>query len=79
MLFRSLLKRNYTESRDRDIFIRRWLPALVYADSLADSAPLRKRIASEITPTILKRIAEAHRDGRLHKGYQVIIRRGLSP
>ena len=62
--FDGLLKRNYTESRDRDIFIRRWLPALVYADSLADSAPLRKRIASEITPTILKRIAEAHRDGR---------------
>ena len=59
-----LLKRSYTESRDRDIFTRRWLPALVYADSLADSAPLRKRIANEITPAILKRIAEAHRAGR---------------
>ena len=42
--FDDLLKRNYTESRDRDIFIRRWLPALIYADSLADSAPLRKQI-----------------------------------
>ena len=59
-----LLKRNYTESRDRDIFTRRWLPALIYADSLADSAPLRKRIANEITPQVLKQIAEAHRDGR---------------
>ncbi|MFM9966173.1 MAG: patatin-like phospholipase family protein [Planctomycetaceae bacterium] len=59
-----LLKRNYTESRDRDIFTRRWLPALVYADSLADSAPLRKRIANEITPDILKQIAAAHREGR---------------
>lgn len=59
-----LLKRNYTASRDRDIFTRRWLPALVYADSLADSAPLRKRIATEITPKILEQIAEAHRDGR---------------
>ena len=59
-----LLKRNYTESRDRDVFTRRWLPALVYADSLADSAPLRKRIAPEITPKLLEQIAEAHRDGR---------------
>ena len=59
-----LLKRSYTESRGRDIFTRRWLPALVYADSLADSAPLRKRIANEITPAILKRIAEAHHEGR---------------
>ena len=59
-----LLKRGYTQSRDRDIFTRRWLPALIYADSLADSAPLRNRIANEITPTILSRIADAHRDGR---------------
>lgn len=59
-----LLKRSYTTSRDRDIFTRRWLPALVYADSLADSAPLRQRIANEITPSVLKHIAEAHREGR---------------
>lgn len=59
-----LLKRSYTTSRDSDIFTRRWLPALVYADSLADSAPLRKRITNEITPTILKQVAEAHREGR---------------
>jgi len=59
-----LLKRNYTESRDRDIFTKRWLPALIYADSLADSAPLRKRIADQITPDILKKVAAAHREGR---------------
>ena len=62
--FDELLKRNYTELHDRDIFTRRWLPALVYADSLADSAPLRKRISNEISPTVLKRISEAHREGR---------------
>lgn len=60
----ALLKRSYTQLHDRDLFTRRWLPALVYADSLADSAPLRNRIANEITTTILNRIAEAHRDGR---------------
>lgn len=59
-----LLKRSYTTTRDTDLFTRRWLTSLVYADSLADSAPLRNRIASEITPTILERIAEAHREGR---------------
>lgn len=59
-----LLKHSYTTSRDRDLFTRRWLPALVYADSLADSTPLRKRISSEITPTILEQIANAHREGR---------------
>ena len=62
--FDDLLKRSYTELNASDIFTRRWLPALVYADSLADSAPLRKRIANEITPTILQRIAKAHREGR---------------
>lgn len=59
-----LLKRSYTELHDRDIFTRRWLPALLYADSLADSTPLRNRIVKEITPTILLRVAEAHRSGR---------------
>jgi predicted patatin/cPLA2 family phospholipase len=59
-----LLKRSYTTTRDSDLFTRRWLTSLVYADSLADSTPLRNRIASEITPTILDRIAEAHREGR---------------
>ena len=62
--FDELIKRNYTELHDRDIFTRRWLPALVYADSLADSAPLRMRISNEFTPTVLKRISEAHREGR---------------
>jgi predicted acylesterase/phospholipase RssA len=59
-----LLKRSYTTTRDRDIFTRRWLTSLAYADSLADSAPLRQKIASEITLTILERVAAAHREGR---------------
>ena len=58
------LRRSYTECKEGDIFNRRWLPALLWADSLADSTPLKKRIASEITTSILARIAVAHRDGR---------------
>ncbi len=58
------LRRSYTECKEGDIFNRRWLPALLWADSLADSTPLKKRIAAEITPEILSQVADAHRDGR---------------
>lgn len=58
------LRRSYTECKEGDIFNRRWLPALLWADSLADSTPLKTRIATEITPDILIQIADAHRDGR---------------
>jgi hypothetical protein len=58
------LRRGYTECKEGDVFSRRWLPALLWADSLADSTPLKTRIAAEITPNILSKVADAHRDGR---------------
>ncbi len=58
------LRQSYTSAKETDIFKRRWLPELLWADSLADSAPLRRKVASEITPEVLARIAEAHRAGR---------------
>lgn len=58
------LRRSYTECKESDIFSRRWLPALLWADSLADSTPLKKRITLEITPDIVAQVANAHRTGR---------------
>ena len=58
------LRQSYTSAKESDIFKRRWLPELLWADSLADSAPLKRKIASEITPDVLAKVAEAHRAGR---------------
>ncbi len=58
------LRQSYTSAKETDIFKRRWLPELLWADSLADSSPLRRKIASEITPEVLAGVAEAHRAGR---------------
>lgn len=58
------LRQSYTSAKESDIFKRRWLPELLWADSVADSAPLRRKIASEITLDVLARVAEAHRAGR---------------
>ena len=58
------LRRSYTVCKESDIFERRWLPELLWADSVADSAPLRRRIASEITTDVVSQVAEAHRAGR---------------
>ena len=58
------LRQSYTSAKESDIFKRRWLPELLWADSLADSAPLKRKIASEITPNVLAKVAEAHRAGR---------------
>jgi len=59
-----LLRYGYTSTKQSDIFKRRWLPELLWSDSIADSAPLKVKIASEITPKVLSRIADAHRAGR---------------
>jgi len=37
---------------------------LPWAESLADSSPLRLRIEAEVTPALLERIAAAHKQGR---------------
>jgi hypothetical protein len=62
--FDGALERSYTTLRDNDIFKRRLLVTLPWAESLADSSPLRHRIDTEITPEVLNRIALAHREGR---------------
>ena len=40
------------------------MPELLWADSVADSAPLKRRIASGITVDVVTQVAEAHRAGR---------------
>jgi hypothetical protein len=62
--FDGALERSYTTLRDNDIFKRRLLVTLPWAESLADSSPLRHRIETEITPVLLNRIAQAHHEGR---------------
>lgn len=47
-----------------DIYERRPLPALAWADSLADSGPLWRLIEAEITADLLAKVAQAHREGR---------------
>jgi predicted acylesterase/phospholipase RssA len=59
-----LLKDWYTTIRPNDIYRRRWLPALLWSDSVADSSPLRQRIDAVVTPEFLDRIAAAHNAGR---------------
>src|SRR5262245_4562815 len=58
------LERSYTTLRDNDIFKRRLLVTLPWAESIADSSPLRKRIEAEVTPQLLERVARAYREGR---------------
>jgi predicted patatin/cPLA2 family phospholipase len=58
------LEAQYTTTRDRDVFRRRSLPAVLWSDSLADPAPLRARIEATATPALLDRVAAEHRKGR---------------
>jgi predicted patatin/cPLA2 family phospholipase len=54
----------YTTTGDHNIFRTRMLSGVLWADSLVDSTPLRNRIAAEVTPEFLDRIAAEHRNGR---------------
>jgi predicted acylesterase/phospholipase RssA len=54
----------YTTTGDRDIFRLRPLSGILWADSLADPARLRKRIAAGVTPEFVDLIAAEHRKGR---------------
>ncbi len=47
-----------------DLYSPRPLPALAWADSLADSGPLWRLIEAEITPDLLAKVARAHGEGR---------------
>ena len=58
------LERAYTTVKPGEIFRPRFLLALPWADALADSEPLRRRIKKEITADMLARIAHEHREGR---------------
>jgi predicted acylesterase/phospholipase RssA len=58
------LARVATELRTSDIYERRLPPALLWSDSLADSAPLRRRIAAEVTHDLLAKVAREHASGR---------------
>jgi hypothetical protein len=54
----------YTTIGDHEVFRFRPLAGILWADSLADPTPLRNRIAAEVTPDLLDRIAAEHRKGR---------------
>jgi hypothetical protein len=43
----------------REVFRRRWLPAILVGDSVADTRPLRRQLETVITPEILDRVADA--------------------
>ena len=54
----------YTTIQARDVFrIRGWV-SIPFKDAVASSAPLRRLIEREITPTLMSRIAEEHKKGR---------------
>ena len=60
------LKEIYTETTANDIFVRR--PAIfaaVTSDAVSDSAPLRNMIARYLDHSMIQRIAEEYRKGRL--------------
>lgn len=58
------LERIYTSPDAAQFYRRRPLVAVPWSDALADSEPLRQRIAREITEAMLLQIAREHRRGR---------------
>jgi len=59
------LKRIYTETGAGDVFQSRGLMAAVANDAMADSAPLRNKIASFVDARMVQRIAEEYGKGRI--------------
>lgn len=55
----------YTQVTNADIYTDRGIFALLSADSLKDTAPLRAMIAKHITADTLKRVAAAYDDNRM--------------
>ena len=61
----SALKDFYTTTASRNVFrVLRIIPQLLGGESLADTGPLRALIAQTVDETFLKKIAEAHAQGR---------------
>ena len=58
------LYRQYTTISDRDVFVRRRLIHALGAESVADNAPLARRIHGVFTPQVLRAVAAEHRKGR---------------
>ena len=59
------LEKYYTGISAKDIYIlRNWLAAILSAESIAYSKPLMRLIAVSIDETILRKVAEAHNQGR---------------
>jgi predicted acylesterase/phospholipase RssA len=58
------LQRFYTTLRNEDLYRMRRTVRAVFADSLADTAPLERKIAEVITPAVLARLAAEHAKGR---------------
>jgi hypothetical protein len=58
------LQQRYTTVRSEDIYRMRTWVTLPWSDSIADSAPLRRLIASEVDELLLEKIAAQHAKGR---------------
>jgi hypothetical protein len=54
----------YTTISNNDVYRRRPAAALLWSDSAADPAPLKKMIAAQTTDTIVAEVARAHAAGR---------------
>ena len=60
-----VLERVYTSTAQKDIFKKRGFKALIWGDSMADTAPLAHVIASYVTPEFLNEIAAEYAKGRV--------------
>lgn len=54
----------YTSITDRDIYTKRGPAAILWSDSAASSAPLKKLIDCQVTDTVIQEVARAHACGR---------------
>jgi len=59
------LRELYTQTNANQIFVRRPVFAAVTNDAMTDSAPLRQMIAHYLDDTMVRRIAEEYKKGRL--------------
>jgi predicted acylesterase/phospholipase RssA len=59
------LKELYTAVSLKDIAVEKSLVSVLYGDSMADTAPLRKLIEKSVTPEMLEKIAVEHERGRI--------------
>ncbi|MGH7176014.1 MAG: patatin-like phospholipase family protein [Tepidisphaeraceae bacterium] len=60
------LVQRYLKLRDQDVFSRRFLPALLWSDSLATTDPLAKLLREEITCEVINRVAYEFTQHRRH-------------